>query len=297
MAAGRPIHTAALVISLRIYIRAALDLDPISNSVQIPLQGPTRPQPGGGRAARVLAKAQEMAPAVPRRTKDLARVDAWAVDWGAHWAAVVAFVSILRMKTGEKTTHPSGATPTLIAGRHRLEAARRLGWTELSCYVFEGRERDPAAAIAAQIAFVDENLIRRALSDAERAHLMARRKELYEAAHPETARGAVNQHTAASRKICEQQNVIRFTAATAKTTGRSERAVQREARRGEALGVDAVRVVGTSLDKGVELDALARLPQAHSAPLIELAAAGEAVSTGADSARRNREVKRVSLPH
>ena len=49
MSAGRPIHTAELVISLRNYIRSALDLDPIPEAVTIPLQGPTRPQGGGGR--------------------------------------------------------------------------------------------------------------------------------------------------------------------------------------------------------------------------------------------------------
>ena len=52
MAAGRPIHTAELVISLRNYIRVALDLDPVPASVAIPLQGPTRPQGGGGRGGR-----------------------------------------------------------------------------------------------------------------------------------------------------------------------------------------------------------------------------------------------------
>ncbi|WP_421694561.1 hypothetical protein [Aestuariivirga sp.] len=52
MAAGRPIHTAELVISLRSYIRAALDLEPIPSSVEIPLQGPTRPQAGGGRGGK-----------------------------------------------------------------------------------------------------------------------------------------------------------------------------------------------------------------------------------------------------
>ena len=50
LAAGRPIHTAELVISLRGFIRAALDLSPIPDDVAIPLQGPTRAQGGAGRA-------------------------------------------------------------------------------------------------------------------------------------------------------------------------------------------------------------------------------------------------------
>jgi uncharacterized membrane protein YgcG len=49
LAAGRPIHTADLVISLRDFIREALDIGPIPAEVRIPLQGPTRTQGGGGR--------------------------------------------------------------------------------------------------------------------------------------------------------------------------------------------------------------------------------------------------------
>lgn len=49
MAAGRPIHTAELVISLRAFIRQALDLAPIPADVAIPKQGPTRQQGGGGK--------------------------------------------------------------------------------------------------------------------------------------------------------------------------------------------------------------------------------------------------------
>jgi uncharacterized membrane protein YgcG len=44
MAAGRPIHTADLVISLRRFIREALDLGPLPADVSVPLQGPTRTQ-------------------------------------------------------------------------------------------------------------------------------------------------------------------------------------------------------------------------------------------------------------
>ena len=49
MAAGRPIHTADLVISLRSFIREALDLGPIPADVGVPLQGPTRTQGGAAR--------------------------------------------------------------------------------------------------------------------------------------------------------------------------------------------------------------------------------------------------------
>jgi uncharacterized membrane protein YgcG len=48
MAAGRPIHTAELVVSLRNFIRVALDLEPMPQDVSIPLQGPARTQGSGG---------------------------------------------------------------------------------------------------------------------------------------------------------------------------------------------------------------------------------------------------------
>jgi uncharacterized membrane protein YgcG len=49
MVAGRPVHTQELVISLRDFIREALDLGPIPSDLAIPAQGPTRPSPSGGR--------------------------------------------------------------------------------------------------------------------------------------------------------------------------------------------------------------------------------------------------------
>jgi hypothetical protein len=54
LAGGRPIRTDALVVSLRDFIREALDLAPIPPGVDIPPQGPTRPAgrvTGPGRGA------------------------------------------------------------------------------------------------------------------------------------------------------------------------------------------------------------------------------------------------------
>lgn len=47
LAAGRPVPTAELVISLRTFIRQVLDLDPIPAGVHIPAQGPARISAGG----------------------------------------------------------------------------------------------------------------------------------------------------------------------------------------------------------------------------------------------------------
>lgn len=42
LVAGRPVHTHELVVSLRAFIRQALDLAPIPPDMEIPMQGPTR---------------------------------------------------------------------------------------------------------------------------------------------------------------------------------------------------------------------------------------------------------------
>lgn len=52
MVAGRAIETAPLVASLRQFIRAALDLEPIPAHITIPNQGPTRSSASGGNARR-----------------------------------------------------------------------------------------------------------------------------------------------------------------------------------------------------------------------------------------------------
>lgn len=60
MVAGRPVHVAPLVASLRDFIREALDLDPVPAGLAIPAQGPLRTAgagPGGG--ARRGAGAQD----------------------------------------------------------------------------------------------------------------------------------------------------------------------------------------------------------------------------------------------
>jgi hypothetical protein len=48
MVAGRSVHTAELVVSLRDFIREVLDLDPVPSGLSIPRQGPARPAASAG---------------------------------------------------------------------------------------------------------------------------------------------------------------------------------------------------------------------------------------------------------
>ena len=76
------------------------------------------------------------------------------------------------------------ADHNLIAGLHRLEAAKLLGWSEIECNVCELDE------LHAELAEIDENYIRANLTPLETSQLLFRRKEIYETLHPETKAGA-----------------------------------------------------------------------------------------------------------
>ncbi|MBS7698671.1 MULTISPECIES: hypothetical protein [unclassified Chelatococcus] len=103
------------------------------------------------------------------------------------------------------------------------------------------------------------------------ARLMARRKGLYEEEHPEVRAGGDRR---SKPQIADLKPA--FTTSTARATGKSRDTVERAARRGKALGPDTLqRIAGTSLDKGVELDALAQMPPDEREPIVQAAVAGE----------------------
>ncbi|WP_303637612.1 hypothetical protein [Stenotrophomonas tuberculopleuritidis] len=52
LAQGRAVHTHELVVSLRDFVREALDLAPVPVDLEIPRQGPTRPGGSGGGAGK-----------------------------------------------------------------------------------------------------------------------------------------------------------------------------------------------------------------------------------------------------
>ncbi|NBR91573.1 MAG: hypothetical protein EBS68_17055, partial [Rhodobacteraceae bacterium] len=129
----------------------------------------------------------------------------------------------------------------LIAGLHRLEAVKSLGLAEIEAVEMGDDE------VLQKLWECDENLCRAELTDAQRAKFTAERKKWYEIKHPETRHGA-NQHTRSGQVGHLNE---RFTAETAKQTGRSERSVRRDALRGAKIDPDALEIIeGTVGDKG-----------------------------------------------
>jgi hypothetical protein len=102
------------------------------------------------------------------------------------------------------------------------------------------------------------------LTSAQEASAVFRRKAIYETIHPETKHGG-------DRKSDQVANsATRFTQATSDATGKAERTIRQAAARGEAIGEAALAAIaGTSLDKGVELDALAKMPADDRRAIID----------------------------
>jgi ParB-like chromosome segregation protein Spo0J len=132
----------------------------------------------------------------------------------------------------------------ILAGRHRHEAFVFLNKEQISAIV---RDVDD---LHAELIEIDENLCRENLTPAQMTAAVARRKQIYEALHPETAHGGDRRSSRRTGNLKQNGTAKRFTKATAEATGRSERNIQRAARQGEKIGSrDLERLAGTSLDK------------------------------------------------
>jgi len=111
----------------------------------------------------------------------------------------------------------------LVAGERRLKACKQLGWTEIEATVATLDD------LSAELAEIDENIVRQELTVLERAEQLARRKEIYEALHPEakpvTVRGGPGRGNKTSDTM---SSVLSFSEDTATKTGLSPRSVQRD---------------------------------------------------------------------
>lgn len=196
----------------------------------------------------------------------------------ARLAASMAEVGLL----SPVTVAEDGEGFRLIAGLHRIEAARALGWATIPAAVVDLDEHRRV------IAECDENLCGPRLTAVEHAEFTARRKAAYLALHPETASGGnVSASFEKGRQVGDEPRPPRFTEDQASATGQSERVVQRSAERGEKVAAGVLdRIRGTFLDTGAFLDRVKRLPEdrqmAEVDRLLATPAAGKRSPKAAD---------------
>lgn len=144
---------------------------------------------------------------------------------------------------------------TLIAGLHRVEAAKLLGWTEIECTISD------AEGIQAELAEIDENIVRARLSRHELGEQLLRRKELYEALHPETRQGMRNGQTSKNENF-SLLGTKPFSQDTAEKLGVSKRTVEQLVQTARDLTPEAKKIIREADSKITKRNALkiSRLP-------------------------------------
>lgn len=179
----------------------------------------------------------------------------------------------------------------LIAGGHRTEAARRLGWDKIDAVVWRDVSDDWVKLVE-----IDDNLAGAEMTALDTAVFLARRKAIYERLHPETKAAAGAALVARRWNTADIMSVVSFAKATAEKFGLSERHVRRLIEAGDALTDaqiaqlrGAPRAVGT-----VDLMEIAKIdtPEERAQVVLKVAT-GQASKVAAARAQYAVETGRV----
>ena len=165
---------------------------------------------------------------------------------------------------------------TLIAGLHRLEAVKLLEWTEIECTV------SSLEGLKAELAEIDENVVRSDLSTVEFGELLLRRKEIYETLHPETkyrVSQAIGMNRAIGNNVGEKFSSTSksFVQDTAEKLGVTPRIVARQMQTAKNLTNEAKKIIKDAEPRIKKETAfkLSRLDPDQQAEAANMLAAGE----------------------
>ena len=170
----------------------------------------------------------------------------------------------------------------LIAGLHRLEAAKLLGWEEIPCNVCD------LDGLQKELAEIDENIVRRTLDYMEECTQLARRKVIYETLHPETKQGQRNGQTSktAPGAVLETKS---FSEDTAEKLGIHERTVRKKVKMGRDLTPETKKIVKENsipVKKALKLSNLS--PEQQEAAAMQLASGD--IDTVEEYLEQNRQI-------
>ena len=171
------------------------------------------------------------------------------------------------------------ADKTLIAGAHRLQAAKMLGWGDITACVLD------LTGLAAELAEIDENLIRNELHYIDRGVQLARRQDIWETLYPETRHG----NTAARSEVKRNNFVLQkpFTQDTAETLGISRRTVEQEIQIADSLTPEVAEIV-----KSADIPKTAALKLARLEPEKQMKVVSTIQEKGFDFGKAVAEVQR-----
>ena len=162
----------------------------------------------------------------------------------------------------------------LISGLHRLEACKLLGWQEIDCIEKDYDE------LNAELAEIDENLIRAELTTLERAEHLKRRKEIYEAKYPEARYDSSERMKAIRHGETVSSCRPSFATDTAAKLSVTPRTIQQEVQIAEKIAPDVKEIIADTelADSKKELLKLARMEPELQKKIAEKIATSEAKS-------------------
>jgi len=181
---------------------------------------------------------------------------------------------------------------TLIAGYHRLHACKQLGWDEIEANVVD------LDTLHAELAEIDENLIRNELHWFDRDKQLTRRKEIYEALHPETKSGiaqAIGMNRALNNDVSDIVSPT-FVTDTASKMGVTERTIERSIQRANTFTEEQGEILKSAAIPQTEATQIARLDEPDRASVIEALARREIKREQVKERLAQLKTKGVELP-
>ena len=161
---------------------------------------------------------------------------------------------------------------TLISGNHRLEAFKLLGIEKISCSIFTDDD------LRAELAEIDENIVRQPLNTIEEGEQLKRRKEIYEILNPDSTKKAKVSKNLKQNQISENatstdskkaENSTSFVKDTAQKTGKSERTIQQRIKLADKL-IPELKEIAKTQNTGVKiLDKLSSMSEEEQKEVLK----------------------------
>ena len=191
-------------------------------------------------------------------------------DIDPDWAKTLAGMF---EETGHKTpidVEVIGDRFRLVAGGHRLEAAKILNWKQISCRILVPATDQPAEEM--RLHEILENLGRKNFNALERCEALAELKRVYEVLHPEAKNGGDRKSQAAKNNDKNQIAIFAFCSSASETTGLSRRSVEHAVQIFEGLAPASREALkGTPFaEKQSDLKALAELAPTAQSKVLDL---------------------------
>lgn len=180
----------------------------------------------------------------------------------------------------------------LIAGLHRLEAAKLLDWPEIECTV------SSLEGLQAELAEIDENFIRNDLSPVEYGELLLRRKAIYESLYPEARNGGDRKSEKIRSAKCASDSAKSFVDDTAEKLGVNPSTVRRQIQTAKNLAPEAKEIIRNADAKITKKDALklSRMEPEQQKEAASQLAAGEIRSVSEYQAAVQADTKQEHPP-